>query len=96
MSKNEIKRRVSLSNTFSKILKSWSTEKGISLKNISGSYISFLSYCIIHQKNGNHLFILADKEQALYFFNDLENLFNNERGVTLQIGRAHVRTPVTA
>ena len=93
MSKNEIKRRVSLSNTFSKILKSWSTEKGISLKNISGSYISFLSYCIIHQKNGNHLFILADKEQALYFFNDLENLFNNERGVTLLFYPASYRRP---
>ena len=93
MSKIEIKTRVSSSNTFSKIIKSWSDEKGISLKNISGSYISFLSYSIIQEKNGNHLFILSNKEQALYFFNDLENLFENERGVTLLFYPASYRRP---
>ena len=93
MSKIEIKTRLSSSNTFSKIIKSWSDEKGISLKNISGSYISFLSYSIIQEKNGNHLFILSNKEQALYFFNDLENLFENERGVTLLFYPASYRRP---
>lgn len=93
MSKIKIKGRISSSNTFSKILKSWSTELGISLKNVSGSYISFLSYCIIQEKNGNHLFVLGDKEQALYFFNDLENLFDNERGVTLLFYPASYRRP---
>jgi len=93
VSKIEIKTRLSSSNTFSKIIKSWSDEKGISLKNISGSYISFLSYSIIQEKNGNHLFILSNKEQALYFFNDLENLFENERGVTLLFYPASYRRP---
>ena len=68
---------------------------GISLKNISGSYISFLSYCIIQKKNGNHLFILGDKEQALYFFNDLENLFDNERGVTLLFYPCFLQTAIS-
>jgi transcription-repair coupling factor (superfamily II helicase) len=93
VSKSEIKKSISNSNTFSKILNSMSEDNGISLKNISGSYISFLSHCIIQEKNGNHLFILADKEQALYFFNDLENLFDNERGITLLFYPASYRRP---
>ena len=64
-----------------------------SLKTTSGSYISFLSYCLIKEKNGNHLFILPDKEEALYFFNDLENLFNSERGTTLLFYPASYRRP---
>ena len=52
-----------------------------------------MSYCLIQEKNGNHLFILPDKEEALYFFNDLENLFNSERGTTLLFYPASYRRP---
>ena len=65
----------------------------LALKNVAGSYISYLSYCIIQEKKGNHLFILPEKEQALYFFNDLENIFNNERGITLLFYPASYRRP---
>ena len=45
------------------------------------------------RKNGNHIFILPDKEEALYFFNDLESLFNSERGTTLLFYPASYRRP---
>ena len=52
-----------------------------------------LSYAVIQQINGNHLFILSEKEEALYFFNDLENLYNKERGTTLLFYPASYRRP---
>ena len=93
MSDNEIKRSISSSSSFNKIINSWGHQSGLALKNVEGSYISYLSYCIIQKKNGNHLFILPEKEQALYFFNDLENLFSNERGITLLFYPASYRRP---
>ena len=93
MSDNEIKRSVSSSSSFTKIINSWGHQSGLALKNVAGSYISYISYCIIQKKNGNHLFILPEKEQALYFFNDLENLFSNERGITLLFYPASYRRP---
>ena len=93
MSDNEIKRSISSSSSFTKIINSWGHQSGLALKNVAGSYISYISYCIIQKKNGNHLFILPEKEQALYFFNDLENLFSNERGITLLFYPASYRRP---
>ena len=93
MSLNQFKTRLAASIAFSEILRVWQDSSGISLKNTSGSYLSFLSYCLIQEKNGNHLFILPDKEDALYFFNDLENLFNSERGTTLLFYPASYRRP---
>ncbi len=65
----------------------------ISLNRTAGSYLPFLAYGFIHQKNGYHLFILPDKEEALYFFNDLENIFDNQRGTTLLFYPASYRRP---
>jgi transcription-repair coupling factor (superfamily II helicase) len=65
----------------------------ISLNSAAGSTIPFLAYGVIHQKNGYHLFVLPDKEEALYFFNDLENIFKNERGTTLLFYPASYRRP---
>ena len=93
MSLNNFKTRLAASSAFSIISRLWQDSSVISLKNTSGSYISFLSYCLIQEKNGNHLFILPDKEEALYFFNDLENLFNSERGTTLLFYPASYRRP---
>ena len=93
MSLNQFKTRLAASIAFSEISRVWQDSSGISLKNTSGSYLSFLSYCLIQEKNGNHLFILPDKEDALYFFNDLENLFNSERGTTLLFYPASYRRP---
>ena len=93
MSLDQFKRRISSSNTFLKISNIWGNDSSISLKNTSGSYISFLSHCIIQENNGSHLFIFSDKEEALYFFNDLESLFKKERGTTLLFYPASYRRP---
>jgi transcription-repair coupling factor (superfamily II helicase) len=65
----------------------------ISLNSASGSYLSFLAYGVIDQKNGYHIFVLPDKEEALYFFNDLENIFLKERGTTLLFYPSSYRRP---
>ena len=44
------------------------------LRGLSGSSVSFLAAGMIRELKANHLFILNDKEEAAYFFNDLENL----------------------
>ena len=93
MSLDQFKRRISSSKTFLKISNIWGNESSISLKNTPGSYISFLSHCIIQENNGSHLFIFSDKEEALYFFNDLESLFEKERGTTLLFYPASYRRP---
>mgnify|MGYP000409596052 FL=1 len=93
MNQNDIIRSISSSSTFSKLIDSWTNDSGISLKNISGSYLSFLSCSIIRKQNGNHLFILPEKEQALYLFNDFENLLADEKGVTLLFYPASYRRP---
>lgn len=65
----------------------------ISLSRTAGSYLSFLAYGAIHQKNGYHLFVLPEKEEALYVFNDLENIFEKQRGTTLLFYPASYRRP---
>ena len=65
----------------------------ISLNRTAGSYLSFLAYGVIEQKNGYHLFVLPEKEEALYFFNDLENIFEKQRGTTLLFYPASYRRP---
>jgi len=93
VSLDQFKKRISSSKTFLKISNIWGNESSIYLKNTSGSYISFLSNCIIQENNGSHLFIFSDKEEALYFFNDLESLFEKERGTTLLFYPASYRRP---
>ncbi|MBM76986.1 MAG: transcription-repair coupling factor [Crocinitomicaceae bacterium] len=70
-----------------------SKNKNILLKGLVGSATSFVSDAIIQTLNGNHLFILPDKEAAIYFFNDLENIISSERGTTLLFYPASYRRP---
>jgi len=81
------------SNSIDKLINSIDKHPTIYLSGDAGSYISFLAYGTIQHLNGNHLFILQDKEQALYFFNDLENIFQKERGTTLLFYPASYRRP---
>lgn len=46
----------------------------IHLKGLIGSAPALVASAIIEDKKGTHLFILNDKEEAVYFMNDLENL----------------------
>ncbi len=49
-------------------------KKNIHLKGFSGSSAAVFAQALIEKSNLLHFFILPDKEEAGYFFNDLENL----------------------
>lgn len=46
----------------------------ICLENLSGSEPAFIAATVIPDFDRNHLFILREAEEAIYFFNDLEDL----------------------
>lgn len=56
-----------------------STQCNVQLRGLAGSAIAFLGTAVIETLAGTHLFILPDKEQAAYLFNDLENLIGKEK-----------------
>jgi len=53
----------------------------IQWKGLSGSSKVFCATCIANQIENNHLFILPDKEDAAYFFNDLESINKNAKQI---------------
>ena len=67
--------------------------QSLSLKNISGSLYALNAYAVIEKTEGFHLFIFPDKESALYHYNDLENIIQNQRGTTLLFYPASFRRP---
>ncbi|MCK4360368.1 MAG: transcription-repair coupling factor, partial [Bacteroidales bacterium] len=48
----------------------------IQLKGLIGSLRALVSAGVFNEVSGIHLFILSDKEIAAYFYNDLENIFD--------------------
>lgn len=48
----------------------------IQLRGLIGSAKSLLANTVINNSSGNHLFLLSDKEEAAYFYNDLLNIGN--------------------
>ena len=49
------------------------------LEGLTGSSPSFIAASVVKQiKNSSHLFILPDKEEAAYFFNDLQTLLGEK------------------
>ena len=50
--------------------------KRIYAKGLVGSAAAMVTGCAAEQMLGYHLFLLPDKEEAAYFLNDLENLFD--------------------
>lgn len=53
----------------------------ISLKGLVGSSAAVVANGILKNGNSSHLFVLSDKEEAAYFFNDLENLNKNASNI---------------
>lgn len=53
----------------------------IFLRGLAGSSISFIATSVIKNHDASHLFILNDKEEAAYFFNDLENIIGEEKAL---------------
>jgi transcription-repair coupling factor (superfamily II helicase) len=60
---------------------------------LAGSSDAFVASGIFENAPGNYLFILPEKEEAAYFFNNLENLHQNERGTTILFYPATYRRP---
>ena len=48
------------------------------LNGMPGSSMAVISSAAINSMKGTHLFILNEKEQAAYFFNDMESLFDEK------------------
>jgi len=51
----------------------------ILLKGMVGSARAFVAAAVASQCKGIHLFVLPDKESAAYFFNDLEQILDDEK-----------------
>ena len=50
----------------------------LQIKGLAGSLDAVLASAIFRSVGGNHLYILTDREEAAYFFNDLQNLLTRE------------------
>ena len=65
----------------------------IQIGGLAGSAASIIASSVFTNKPGNYLFILPDKEDAAYFFNNLENLHKGEKGTTILFYPGSYRRP---
>ena len=65
----------------------------VHLKGAAGSSDAFIADAVSQKTKGNHLFVLSDKEEAAYFYNNLENIISNQRGTTLLFYPASFKRP---
>ena len=65
----------------------------IQLSGMAGSSASIVASAVFTNKPGNYLFILPDKEEAAYFFNNLESLHKGEKGTTILFYPGSYRRP---
>ncbi|GAA4411099.1 transcription-repair coupling factor [Nibrella viscosa] len=50
----------------------------LQFKGVAGSLDAMLASAIYRQVGGTHLFVMTDKDEAAYFFNDLQNILEQE------------------
>ena len=50
----------------------------LQIKGLAGSLDAVLASAIFKTVGGNHLYVLTDRDEAAYFFNDLQNLLGRE------------------
>lgn len=62
-------------------------------KGLIGSAETIVAHAVTVNHPGNYLFVLNDKEEAAYFFNNLESLTQGEKGTTLLFYPASYRRP---
>ena len=60
------------------VLQVLASEKRLHLSGLYGSATSIIGACCFNEDDNTHLFILKDKEQAAYFFNDLEQFISEK------------------
>ncbi|MGB1040432.1 MAG: transcription-repair coupling factor, partial [Flavobacteriales bacterium] len=63
------------------------------IKGVVGSSLAFIASAIFTEKDDLQLFILKDKEQALYFFNTLENINKDTKGYKFLFYPASYKRP---
>lgn len=54
-------------------------EHNIQIRGLVGSSLALIGASVFRDLSVTHLFVLPDKESAAYFFNDLENLFEEQK-----------------
>ena len=65
----------------------------IHLKGLAGSIDSLIASGVSSVLNGNYLYVLRDKEEAAYFYNNLENITKGDKGVSLLFYPASYKRP---
>lgn len=75
------------------IIQNFSEKSRIHLEGLAGSSDSLIATATYTNFPGNYLFMLADKEEAAYFYNNLESLTGKERGTTILFYPGSYRRP---
>lgn len=65
----------------------------LAVRGLIGAGESLVSYGVMSNVPGNYLYILNDKEEAAYFFNNFESIINGDKGTTLLFYPASYRRP---
>ncbi len=84
---NESSNSTQIANTLKQV------DTRIHLKGLAGSVDALIAASVCHNLNGNYLYVLRDKEEAAYFYNNLENILKDEKGVSLLFYPASYRRP---
>ncbi len=69
------------------------SKSNIQLLGLNGSADTFIAAGVYANNPGNYLFVLNDKEEAAYFFNNIENISEAEKGTTLLFYPSSFRRP---
>jgi len=54
------------------------TPQRFQIKGLAGSLDAVFASAIVKSVGGNHLFVMTDRDEAAYFFNDLQHLLERE------------------
>lgn len=67
---------------FQVILQYLQNERRLQIRGLQGSIDAVLAaIAVLHMSEKNHLFVLTDREEASYFFTDLQNLIGSQKNV---------------
>ena len=88
-----VKDLYSSSSKIKELTESFAENCRIHLAGLSGSSDALVASACYNNLPGNYLFILYDKEEAAYFYNNLENITGKERGTSLLFYPGSYRRP---
>ena len=88
-----VKDLYSSSSKIKELTASFTENCRIHLTGLSGSSDALVATACYNNFPGNYLFILTDKEEAAYFYNNIENITGKERGTSLLFYPGSYRRP---